>query len=379
MLPTTSYPSTAARVGSALIHFLGVSILTHCFSRRLALERIPTWTSILHVPWPRICLLLVFIDSWLFLFSSGILIFGVGLDVEESICEAGIHFCIIFYSTSKFLIYAFLIERVYIVWSTATIVGRFQSRVYIICLITVCTYGAVILSMFVGRVHYFREGDRACVIGLKVFSSLPLLSYDLYMNVFLTGLFLWPLMRRGTSMDDRVKSNKSITQRALVASTVALTTSTVNIAILASMRGQQLGWVCLGSCGVDVIINAYSLYWASGSRRRRGKPPSIPSGIVSRDLSQLTQSQGPSPQDPFTYPTFQPPTPLPTVHVSAGQPETPPISAFDRLFWWTKMDNSNDAEAQRSMPASIEIMVTTHSSVIETHDDDDERPRTSSV
>ena len=35
----------------------------------------------------------------------------------------------------------------------------------------------------------------AGVIGLERTSSIPLLSYDLFINVLLTTLFLWPLMR----------------------------------------------------------------------------------------------------------------------------------------------------------------------------------------
>ena len=35
--------------------------------------------------------------------------------------------------------------------------------------------------------------------------------------------------------------------------------------VLTVMHGQQLGWVCLGSCGTDVTINALALYFVTGS------------------------------------------------------------------------------------------------------------------
>jgi len=35
--------------------------------------------------------------------------------------------------------------------------------------------------------------------------------------------------------------------------------------VLTVMHGQQLGWVCLGSCGTDVIVNALALYFVTGS------------------------------------------------------------------------------------------------------------------
>ncbi|KAF9041093.1 hypothetical protein BDZ89DRAFT_944749 [Hymenopellis radicata] len=246
------FPSVGAQVVSSLIHFLGVSLLSHCLSRRIALERLVSYRAIFQIPWPRLCLILVFLDSWLFLFSSGILIFGVGLELQESVCSAAIHLCIAFYSTSKLLIYAFLIERVYIVWSPVSCVARFKSPIYVVSFITVCLYSVVIFLMLFGECVR-TEGDMACMIGLKAMSSIPLLSYDLYISIFLTAAFLWPLIRT-QSLNRRVKR---VAKRALVASTVALTTSTVNIAVLTALRGHELGWLCLGSCGADVRVALY--------------------------------------------------------------------------------------------------------------------------
>ncbi|QRV82435.1 transmembrane protein [Ceratobasidium sp. AG-Ba] len=119
-------------------------------------------------------------------------------------------------------------------------------------------YAVIAVLMFVGRVAYFRQ-DRACMIGLRKYSSLSLLTYDLYINVFLTGMFLWPLL--GSRLTNpRIRR---MAQRTLVAAVAALTTSTVNIAVLTIMHGQQLSWVCLGSCGTDVTLNAVALFWVT--------------------------------------------------------------------------------------------------------------------
>ncbi|KAF8888979.1 hypothetical protein CPB85DRAFT_1203524, partial [Mucidula mucida] len=244
------FPSVGAQVVSSLIHFLGVTLLSHCLSRRIALERLVSYSAIFQIPWPRLCLILVFLDSWLFLISSGILIFGVGLELQDSVCSAAIHLCIAFYATSKLLIYAFLIERVYIVRSPVSCVARFRSPIYVVSFITVCLYSVVIVLMLFGewRTYYYREDDMACMIGLKSMSSIPLLSYDLYISIFLTGSFLWPLIR-AESLNHRVQR---VAKRALVASAIALTTSTVNIAVLTALRGHELGWFCLGTCATDV-------------------------------------------------------------------------------------------------------------------------------
>ncbi|KAJ8091875.1 hypothetical protein PM082_024107 [Marasmius tenuissimus] len=49
------------------------------------------------------------------------------------------------------------------------------------------------------------------------------------------------------------------------ASVAALLTSTINIGVLTLQHGRQLGWVCLGSCGTDVILNAIAIFWVTNT------------------------------------------------------------------------------------------------------------------
>ncbi|KAJ7472550.1 hypothetical protein FB451DRAFT_1398761 [Mycena latifolia] len=253
------FPSVVLQALSACLYFIGVTILTFFLSRRVMTEDLGSRQAWARLTWPRICILLVFLDSYLFLFSTGILVFGVGLQLNATACAAGIYLCILFYTTSKLLIYSFLTEKVYIVWDTQR--RRLRSPVYLVCAITVGLYIAIILIVFLGRVEQFREGDGACVLGLRPSASLPLLSYDLYINILLTSLFLWPLMRSAHSSAQL----RRVAIRTLFASAVALTTSTVNMTVLTIMKGRELGWVCLASCGLDVIINAAALFWVTGS------------------------------------------------------------------------------------------------------------------
>ncbi|KAJ7504319.1 hypothetical protein B0H11DRAFT_511374 [Mycena galericulata] len=261
-MPSLVFPSTGLQILSSLIHFLGITILTHCLSRRLAAEDLGSRKALSRLTWPRLCTLLVFLDSWLFLFTGGVLIFGVGLEMHEVGCSAGIYLCIIFYSSSKLLIYCFLIEKVRVVWAVGE--KRFRSPVYVICAVTVGLYAGIIALLFFGRISYFQHGDKACVIGLKPVASVPLLSYDLYINIFLTSLFLWPLLRSNLS----TPRLRRVAIRTLSSSAVALTTSTVNIVVLTVLKGHELGWVCLASCGTDVILNALAIFWVTGASRQ---------------------------------------------------------------------------------------------------------------
>ncbi|THV07225.1 hypothetical protein K435DRAFT_959830 [Dendrothele bispora CBS 962.96] len=322
-MPSLLFPSAGLQVFSSLIHFLGITIVSHCLSRKLFSERL-SWAGIRQLPWPRLCLILVFLDSWLFLISSGILVFGVGLELHYSVCTTAIILCIAFYATTKALVYFYLIEKVHIVWAPPTGRSRFRSPVDIVCFLTVSLYAVVIGLMIFGRVARLRSGDNVCVIGLRPFSSIPLLAYDMYINIFLTGMFLYPILRAGRMR----KRTRRLARRTLIATGVALTTSTFNIGWLFALKGQELGWICLGSCGVDVILNSYALYWSAKPRRDRDRQPtpSTIEGCISEDLYALKSRKN----DPATIMSFQAGTPSqpltrivsPAIVPSSGAPKS---------------------------------------------------------
>lgn len=93
---------------SAAIHLLGVTVVSHLISRRLSVDGVQI--SLRRMSWPRLCVLIIFLDSYLFLFTAGILILGVGMATSAAACSLGIYLCIVFYGTSKFFIYLFLSE-----------------------------------------------------------------------------------------------------------------------------------------------------------------------------------------------------------------------------------------------------------------------------
>jgi len=99
------FPSAGMHALSATIHLLGVTILAHLISQRTRLRGNLTLKD---TSWAWRCVLLVFVDSWLFIFTSGVLILGFGLENNDVSCSMGILLCVIFYGTSKLFIYIFL-------------------------------------------------------------------------------------------------------------------------------------------------------------------------------------------------------------------------------------------------------------------------------
>jgi hypothetical protein len=94
-------------------------------------------------------------------------------------------------------------------------------------------------------------------------SSAPYLTdYDCtsFINIVLTVLFLWPLYQTSSVISPTVRR---VATRTLLAATVALLTSAANIFVLTILNGHEYGWVCLGSCSADVVVNAVALFWVT--------------------------------------------------------------------------------------------------------------------
>ncbi|PVF91912.1 hypothetical protein CPB86DRAFT_802454 [Serendipita vermifera] len=242
---TLIVPSGDYHVISSIVHLLGCSILAFCFSRRL------TWK---HLTLSKICTIAIFLDSWLFVFSGGLVVTGIGMSLNPRACLTGIYLCISFYASSKVFIYIFLADRVYIVWSANNPVSRRKSKIWMLCGVVLLGYVVIFVLMLIAKIAYIRP-DGTCVIGLGGIASIPLLTYDFFLNIFLTTLFVWPIFRRKLSNPKL----RDLAKRTSFAATVALGTSVVNILVLTILHGQQLGWVCLASCGFDVTVNAMAI------------------------------------------------------------------------------------------------------------------------
>ncbi|CUA70863.1 hypothetical protein RSOLAG22IIIB_04347 [Rhizoctonia solani] len=116
--------------------------------------------------------------------------------------------------------------------------------------------------MLAQGVHYLHNGY--CVIGIKHTASLVLLSYDIALNIFLTFLFVAPLVR-STIRSARLKA---IAHKAMAATSIGLVITIVNGFVLYGLGGEELIWTCLGGCAVDLVINAVVMYWAMQSPAR---------------------------------------------------------------------------------------------------------------
>lgn len=168
LCPPSSSTMTPDTIASAIIYLVGVSVVSHLISRRVLIDG--AQCSLRQASWPRICVLIIFLDSYLFIFTAGVLILGVEMRTSSAACALGIYLCVVFYWSSKFFIYLFLgkcifplqgwrpryyrvlsVERVYVVWRPTPTASRWHSKVYMACMILLAPYFGVAALMFYGN------------------------------------------------------------------------------------------------------------------------------------------------------------------------------------------------------------------------------------
>ncbi|KAJ7598825.1 hypothetical protein C8J56DRAFT_740129, partial [Mycena floridula] len=266
----------------------GISLLAHFISRRVAGDDFSSWALIKQIAWARLCIILVLFDSWLFVGACTALIFGAGLETQISHCSDAIYLCIAFYATSKILTYFFLVEKVHVVWSPAARASRLNIYTLVILAMILGAFPAPSTEpsdIFKGQIHFFRENDLACVIGLKVSAAIPLLdircvrrsnifhlppakSSSSFVNLCLTGCFVYLLVRSHIN-NPRMKAvaRRNSMQINPTWPLFTLLTSFHLFSILVSIPSHPF----LGLCSLDVIVNATVLFWlTSGSTRETG-------------------------------------------------------------------------------------------------------------
>ncbi|CAE7204753.1 unnamed protein product [Rhizoctonia solani] len=172
-------------------------------------------------------------------YIAGVILHGAPRQHESQRCSIGIILCLIFYAANKCLVYLCLIERVRAVWSTTR--QRWRSPVYLFCVLLLLPLFGTIAGLLIPQaIRYVYNGY--CVLGINRPSSIFLLSYDIFTNLFLTGMFVIPLVRATI----RSAWLRTVAIRSTVASLIALVTTSVNGVVVYVLDGNETIWICFG-------------------------------------------------------------------------------------------------------------------------------------
>jgi hypothetical protein len=115
---------------------------------------------------------------------------------------------------------------------------------------------------------------------------LTLTNHNSFVSIVLTGLFVWPLLRSNV-LNSRIRH---AALRTCIAAFIGLVMSTVNVAVITALHGHEFGWLCLGSCSIDVITNTLALFWVTSGPAARAEETQVSTASRSRGPAKFAMS-----------------------------------------------------------------------------------------
>ncbi|TLS24642.1 hypothetical protein PpBr36_08318, partial [Pyricularia pennisetigena] len=285
----------ASKPISVLLAIIGCCVLSCCLS---------IWMRLPYIQW---MVLMIYVVSLLFVLGNSILQFGLGSELNYSTCMAAEFLCLSTYALTKVFIYLFLVDRVHIVQESRK--SRFKSRQYLINSFGMMgIYVVIIITNFIFRVNFYDNGT--CVIGQSRFVLIPLIAFDAFINIYLTILFLIPLLRL-YSVHLKIKRPytlvlhsakmaytapnlrlRRLAFRTFVGTCCTLASSVTNMTVLMILNGES-SWLCFIACNSDVLFSALVIQWVTasdqaGSKNRECPPKMQPATSAATAVSSGT-------------------------------------------------------------------------------------------
>ncbi|TLD29197.1 hypothetical protein PspLS_03459 [Pyricularia sp. CBS 133598] len=169
-------------------------------------------------------------------------------------------------------------------------------------------YVIIIIMNFIFRVNFYDDGT--CVIGQSRFVLIPLIAFDAFINIYLTILFLIPLLRL-YSVHLKVRRPytlvlhsakmaytapnlrlRRLAFRTFVGTCCTLASSVTNMTVLMILNGES-SWLCFIACNSDVLFSALVIQWVTasdqtGSKNRECLPKVPPATSAATAVSSGT-------------------------------------------------------------------------------------------
>ncbi|KAK5661511.1 hypothetical protein OQA88_11415 [Cercophora sp. LCS_1] len=221
---------------SVILAMISLVIISIFLTQRFLAVKI--WGRLPFVQW---LVFAIYADSFLFVFATGILQFGLGVD------------------TSMYALYEpyplLVNERL---WLTHIIrptgkKPRMRSKLYL-------TNSFGMIGIYCGVVVRFKRVENGqCIIGMKKVAMIPLIAFDLLVNIYLTILFLIPLTSlysfKNVQQTKASKRLKTIALRTFIGCICTLVSSVVNLSVLMALDGEP-GWPA-------VLFSAIVIQWVT--------------------------------------------------------------------------------------------------------------------
>ncbi|THY48689.1 hypothetical protein D6C99_05383 [Aureobasidium pullulans] len=264
--PPTEVPAPA-RVVTMILTMFTIAILAVFFTRRL--HQVKSWTTLPVLNW---LVLAIYVDSFFFVFFTGILSKAFSVNASAGFCDAAILLwletgfmatplmldLVISYMSTKILLYYFLVEKCYLIRSAGE--PRRQSKLWLFNFFGVISSLSKV-DLYRSRISYMNK-EGVCIIGMQRNALVPTIVFDVFLNVWLTTLFLRPLRDCYSYKQQSSSRLRNVVVRTFVGSCATLALSITNLTVIAILDGEP-GYICLCLCNLDILCTTLILHWVS--------------------------------------------------------------------------------------------------------------------
>ncbi|THX21969.1 hypothetical protein D6D12_09582 [Aureobasidium pullulans] len=122
-------------------------------------------------------------------------------------------------------------------------------------------YIVLVVLMIVYRIAYMNKKG-VCIIGMQRNALIPTIVFDVFLNVWLTTLFLRPLRDCYSYKQQSSSRLRNVVVRTFVGSCATLALSITNLTVIAILDGEP-GYICLCLCNLDILCTTLILHWVS--------------------------------------------------------------------------------------------------------------------
>ncbi|KAF3042141.1 hypothetical protein E8E12_006643 [Didymella heteroderae] len=256
-----------------------------------------------------VLIFLLYFDSMCFVLSAAVVETGLGL-AALGVCRGAVFLCLGFYVLSNVIMYLFLIERAHALRSP--FMKRMGDWIWVVGFtLTLSGFTAMGVVAFVHPIAEVSSLDGRCRIGIPGYTTIPLVTYDVGLNILLTLVFVYllsPHIRSGKpstkafpasrlttclgNLCSRSKSRTSLIQanqgnqhmvkkiekllaKTFLGSVLVMLPTVGNMSALSALSGRELGWLCLTTCTFDVVWTVSIFHWLTGSTKdaEKRRPP----------------------------------------------------------------------------------------------------------
>ncbi|KAI9289612.1 hypothetical protein BC943DRAFT_314763 [Umbelopsis sp. AD052] len=270
-------------LASQIISLLSISVLSMIMGSKTGDTRFGELSV------SRILIMGLYIWSWAFTIIATILVSTNNHNYISCILTS--YTCDVFYAGTKMIIYQWLSERIWLV--TAFKTSRLKTWQYKFHLFLQCPYAVLFVLGVIYRITII-DDDGICSIGLQPTASIPLMVYDFVFNLYLTILFLRPILTVGRGLRANRKGSGlyRLAKRTLVSAVVCLLVSFANLLTLIVVGGAERGVTCLLFCTADVTINVLTIHWVTNGHDSKKQ---LPTGKQAANVSRSNDNDDLSP------------------------------------------------------------------------------------